>query len=103
MNVESLTHSQPQRPSTQKYKQTIRLTAELQWSVPSKGSWYTSSLCWMKSQARNTCSNNLDVFFKHMSTVKSNRKLCTTYFPSSLLLLGSELTQGLTDRDFRAM
>ena len=45
----------------------------------------------------------LGCFFKHMSTVKFNRKLCTTYFPSSLLLLGSELTQGLTDRDFRAM
>ena len=38
-----------------------------------------------------------------LPTYHSNRKLCTAHFPTSLLLLGSELTHGLTDRDFRAM
>ena len=71
LDVESLTHSQqqPQGPSTHKYKPTITSTAESQCSVPSKGSWYTSSWSWMKSHTRKHSQQQLRCFCKRMSTV----------------------------------
>ena len=105
MNVEILTHSQqqPQGPSSHKYKPTIRPTAESQCSVPPKGSWYTGSWSWMKAHVRKHSQQHLRCFGKTNEYCYSNRKLCNAHFPSSLLLLESELSQGYTDRDFRAM
>ena len=72
MNVESLTQSQqqqPQVPSTHEYKSAIRLTAESQSSVPSKGSSYTSSWSWMKSHASKHSQQQLRCFCRQINTV----------------------------------
>ena len=95
--MESLTHSQqqPQGPSTHKYKPTIRLTAESQCTVPSKGSQYTGSWSWMKSHARKHSQQQLRCFCKQMSTVNLTENYAMHTFQAPYCCWGEKLHRDL--------